>query len=248
MIKFFRHIRQRLFAQNQFNKYLLYAIGEIVLVVIGILIALEIDTRHDISKNKELELKILKEISSDLKSDMLGLSDDLVLMDSISYACKEIIESLRESDDPSPQFGHALNYLRITPHFDPNTSGYELLTSKGIELITNDSLRRTISKLYEIQYPYYRRYENERIQYVDLYIEPELLRYVTFIKDPDRYLKSSALIDGKLYRSMRNDERFLKRVSGIDVENHYVRMRAGSTLEMIRELYEFITDELNERS
>ncbi|NNC83729.1 MAG: hypothetical protein HKN79_09130 [Flavobacteriales bacterium] len=247
MFKFFRRIRQRLLSENRFSKYLLYAIGEIVLVVIGILIALEIDTRHDISKNNQLELKILKEISSDLKSDMQGLSEDIVLMDSISNACNEIKETLRESDAPTPQFGYALNYLRITPHFDPNTSGYELLSSKGIELITNDSLRRAISRLYEIQYPYYRRYENERIQYVELHVEPELLRYVTFTKDPDRYLKSNAWIDSKLYGSMRDDEQFLKRVSGIDVENHYVHMRAGSTLEMIRALYEFITNELNER-
>lgn len=43
MIKFFRHIRQRLLSENKFSKYLLYAIGEILLVVIGILIALQIN-------------------------------------------------------------------------------------------------------------------------------------------------------------------------------------------------------------
>jgi len=43
MIKFFRKIRQQLLTENKFSKYLLYAIGEIVLVVIGILIALQIN-------------------------------------------------------------------------------------------------------------------------------------------------------------------------------------------------------------
>ena len=43
MIKFFRKIRQKLLTQNKFSKYLLYAVGEIVLVVIGILIALQIN-------------------------------------------------------------------------------------------------------------------------------------------------------------------------------------------------------------
>ena len=42
MIKFFRHIRQRLLSENQFSKYLIYAIGEVALVVIGILIHVEI--------------------------------------------------------------------------------------------------------------------------------------------------------------------------------------------------------------
>ena len=51
MIKFFRIIRQQLLPENKFSKYLIYAIGEIVLVVIGILIALQINN----SNNKRIE-------------------------------------------------------------------------------------------------------------------------------------------------------------------------------------------------
>jgi hypothetical protein len=59
MIKFFRKIRQKLLAENKFSKYLIYAIGEIVLVVIGILIALQINNwneqrKADIAENKAL--------------------------------------------------------------------------------------------------------------------------------------------------------------------------------------------------
>ena len=50
MIKFFRKVRQKLIYENKFRKYLLYAIGEILLVVIGILIALQINNRNDLSK------------------------------------------------------------------------------------------------------------------------------------------------------------------------------------------------------
>jgi len=48
MIKFFRKIRQKLLIENKFSKYILYAIGEIILVVIGILIALQINTSIDL--------------------------------------------------------------------------------------------------------------------------------------------------------------------------------------------------------
>lgn len=47
MIKFFRKIRQRLLTENKFSKYLLYAIGEIILVVIGILIAININNTNE---------------------------------------------------------------------------------------------------------------------------------------------------------------------------------------------------------
>jgi len=55
MIKFFRRLRQKLLAENRFSKYLIYAVGEIILVVIGILIALQINTWNEnrIQRKKE---------------------------------------------------------------------------------------------------------------------------------------------------------------------------------------------------
>ena len=52
MIKFFRKIRQNLLSENKFSKYLIYAIGEIILVVIGILIALQINNWNESEKNQ----------------------------------------------------------------------------------------------------------------------------------------------------------------------------------------------------
>ncbi|TXD81592.1 hypothetical protein ESY86_07085 [Subsaximicrobium wynnwilliamsii] len=59
MIKFFRKIRQKLLTENKFSKYLLYAIGEIVLVVIGILIALQIDNNHNYNEQRRVEQEYL---------------------------------------------------------------------------------------------------------------------------------------------------------------------------------------------
>ena len=60
MIKFFRHIRQQLLSENKFSKYLIYAIGEIVLVVIGILIALQIGDINEEEKSKNMESRLDK--------------------------------------------------------------------------------------------------------------------------------------------------------------------------------------------
>tara|TARA_R110002051_G_scaffold323712_2_gene418224 strand:- start:13567 stop:13764 length:198 start_codon:yes stop_codon:yes gene_type:complete len=56
MIKFFRKIRQKILTENKFSKYLLYAIGEIVLVVIGILIALQVNNMNEVEKVKDKEV------------------------------------------------------------------------------------------------------------------------------------------------------------------------------------------------
>ena len=65
MIKFFRKIRQNLLTKNKFSKYLLYAIGEIVLVVIGILIALTINDFNQNRIDKEEEISLIKSIKDD---------------------------------------------------------------------------------------------------------------------------------------------------------------------------------------
>ena len=70
MIKFFRKIRQKMLTENKFSKYILYAIGEILLVVVGILIALNINNNNELEKNKQSVVSSLKEIQSNLLDDI----------------------------------------------------------------------------------------------------------------------------------------------------------------------------------
>ena len=67
MFRFFRTYRQRLLTENRISNYLLYAVGEIVLVVIGILIALQINNWNEGVKNREMERGFYQDILSDLK-------------------------------------------------------------------------------------------------------------------------------------------------------------------------------------
>ncbi len=70
MIKFFRKIRQNLLTENKFGKYLTYAIGEIILVVIGILIALSINNWNENQKKKKQLDAIYTTIEQNLKTDL----------------------------------------------------------------------------------------------------------------------------------------------------------------------------------
>ena len=84
MIKFFRKIRQNLLSEGKTGKYMKYAIGEIVLVVIGILIALSInnwnENRKAYSKSKNYLTEMLKDLESDTLSfntGIRGISEDI---------------------------------------------------------------------------------------------------------------------------------------------------------------------------
>jgi hypothetical protein len=78
-MKIFSRIRQQSFTNNEFSRYLLYAIGEIVLVVIGILLAIQIDNRYEVIKMRESEQIFLK----NLKKELIANYDDLSI--AISY-------------------------------------------------------------------------------------------------------------------------------------------------------------------
>ena len=73
MIRFFRNIRQKLAAENNVAKYLRYAIGEILLVVIGILIALQINNWNENRKQSELKTVYISRLVSDIQQDTLNI-------------------------------------------------------------------------------------------------------------------------------------------------------------------------------
>ena len=77
MIKIFRKIRQALLVENKFRKYILYAIGEIILVIIGILIALQINNWNEQNKKTRTEIIYLREIRKSLEVD---LENEIILL------------------------------------------------------------------------------------------------------------------------------------------------------------------------
>ncbi|MCR9290965.1 MAG: DUF6090 family protein [Bacteroidetes bacterium] len=70
MIKFFRKIRQRMLTENKFSKYLIYAIGEIILVIIGILIALQVNNWNENRKSRNIQNNLLAKLITDLNADI----------------------------------------------------------------------------------------------------------------------------------------------------------------------------------
>ncbi|MBK9737565.1 MAG: hypothetical protein IPO92_22455 [Saprospiraceae bacterium] len=74
MIKFFRHIRQKLIAEGKLVNYLKYVIGEIVLVMIGILLAVQLNNWNENRKNRIFEKEILSQIRSNLEKNKENLN------------------------------------------------------------------------------------------------------------------------------------------------------------------------------
>ena len=136
--------------QNKTGKYLKYAIGEIVLVVIGILIALQLNNWSEQNKSNLFEIKILSELQNDLRSNYQELSS--IKKNYIKAIAKSdsLIEIIKERSFDIHSHSKLLTYL------DPGTLGttnisnttYNFIENNGFEILTNDSLRISISDLY----------------------------------------------------------------------------------------------------
>ncbi|MFY0606104.1 MAG: hypothetical protein JXR10_05275 [Cyclobacteriaceae bacterium] len=150
--------------QGKVWNYILYAIGEIVLVVVGILIAVQIDDWYDHKKKVNLEIKVLREIQVDLENDLIEIGDEIESYQWIANGSSSLEAYYFSKNLYTDSLGSFTYGYEISPHFNPIDGGYQLLKAKGIDLITNDSLRLEINTYYEQSIPYYLKYESERIQ------------------------------------------------------------------------------------
>ena len=145
MIKFFRNTRKSLISDGKISKYLLYAIGEIVLVVVGILIALAI---NNYNQDKDLKLKeqtYLIGLKSEFETSKLKLKE-LIEVNKGNYdGAKQIIEHISKKNEPPTESQFSillLNTFSSDISFNPNNSLLnEMINSGSLKDISNTELR-----------------------------------------------------------------------------------------------------------
>jgi hypothetical protein len=152
-----------LLTENKFSKYLLYAIGEIVLVVIGILIALQINNWNENRITNAEELNILKALVVGLQKDKEDLLYNARSIDKSLASAEIIIEALDNNKPYNDSIPDHFGIMMFPVKFVNSTSAFETLKSKGIDLIKNDELRNNIIDVYDSRYNFFIDQENRNI-------------------------------------------------------------------------------------
>ena len=154
MIKIFTRIRQNLLSEGNTGKYLKYALGEIILVVIGILIALQINNWNEAQKMKHWEHRFLTDLKSELKTNLDQLEEinnRHLLVGKTCDELKSVIPTATIKDKTKIDSLYTLTLFQST--FFPTTGVYDSGLSAGkIENIRNDKLKYEIMNLYNHYY------------------------------------------------------------------------------------------------
>ncbi len=175
MIKFFRKIRQRLLTENKFSKYMLYAIGEIILVVIGILIALQINNANENRKLDTQEQNYLIALQEEFRYNKEQLEKVVYKNNRYGDAALEI---LKHTGPDTPQITEEefsklfLRMINSEVQYRPSNGVLEEIISSGkLDIFKNQELKKHLSSwsgvLYKVRFQ-----ESElgtmRMQLIDL--------------------------------------------------------------------------------
>ena len=149
MLKFFRKIRKNLLTEGNFSKYLLYALGEIILVVIGILIALQIDNWNSEKKDLKAERSYLTSLYGEFSTNLVNLENSIKENDYLIDALEKLsylfhpdtLENISEKE-----VALFLNPLGKEVVYYPSRGvTSDIISSGNLKLIRNNTLRQKIA-------------------------------------------------------------------------------------------------------
>ena len=197
--------------ENKTSKYFKYAIGEIVLVVIGILIALQINNWNDARNNRKYEQEILSLINLNLKNDSMALSNELFKINEANALTDSLLKQVSEGSY-GENVNHWLGKIISFESFKSQSSAFEVLKSKGIEVISDKELQLELISYYdESLYNVYEAFEDveesfkkdwePRLQ--NEFIDYKWLEYAIPVDSRVFFEKQSTISFIKLYKENR---------------------------------------------
>ena len=245
MLTFFRRIRKGLLGDGATTKYLLYAVGEIALVVIGILIALQINNWNESRKERVEEREVLMNLKKALESDLDNQFMKHLLQSESDV--KKINLVLENIENNLPFNDSSRFYLKVLTSdagkvWTPQVAAYNRLESKGLDLISNDRLLDSILNIYSLDYYTITRQFNNYLRNVYDYGRP-IIRRKFLAKFVGETWDGLFPVD---YSSLVEDVEFLNTLTILRDNNRVIIVQLSESKAKVERVIQLINEELDE--
>ena len=228
MMKIFRKIRYELMKKNKVRNYLKYAVGEIVLVMVGILLALQVNNWNENRKNNIKEQAILNELHKDFKKNLDTFypvkRSQLSTYNSGNIVFRNI-HTLHRKESRDSLFRHATNMFGGYPYHPSNGVVESLISSGDFNLIKNDTLRKYLVS-WKDALTNYTDNVNMDIHFWSNMIEPYIIQNGDFLNPVSE--KNEKLFVDPVFTNMLVRKHFFQRnivsaMNGEDGLEHYLK-------------------------
>jgi len=218
MIKFFRKIRYDLMEKNKTSKYLKYAIGEIVLVVFGILIALSINNWNSKRIQQQKERILLTELNKEFRANKIQLDSVLVSHNRSKKSNDYLLSRLpikdvnkENLDSLSIHIWHSGDTYTFNPSSGVTSS---IMNSSSINIISNNELRQLLIGWNDILIDYQEEEELAKDNYHDQ-LKPFEKKYFNYSGIKKNMLNDSR-VDLSILKSLEFDNYVQDRYYNLD--------------------------------
>ena len=243
MIKFFRKIRQNLLMENKTGKYMKYAFGEIVLVVIGILIALSINNWNSNRIQKQKEQLLLGGLNEEFKANKIQLDSVITkhkhALKSVDYLISKLpIKNIKTENLDS--LSYHIYHLGTFYTFNPSGGIINsLINSSNVDIISNNELRQLIISWNDVLLDYQEEEILARDNYINQLKQFEK-KHFNFNSSPYKYLNDPR-VDLSILQTLEFDNYVQDRQFALNniLDNSYGELDAViHTIDKIIELSE----------
>jgi len=185
-----------------------YAIGELILIFLGISLALSFDAWNDNRLLAKQERGTLIEIREGIKKDLDDINENIIGHTNRIGTYRLLIKYIEEDLPVDSKVETNISWLSGTTTFITNRAPYETLKARGIDIITNDKLRQSILEYYDIKQDWLVSNEVDYIHHHRDYMKPMIIKHISFkewkIKDFRKFKNDEHALQ-VLYWSLQND-------------------------------------------
>ena len=253
MINLLRRVRKQYLKEGNYRIYAIYALGEVFLVMMGILLALQVDNWNQKRVQAQVEVDNIENLFFSINEDIqIG-----TLQNMVEYAIQGEQLWIDYLEGNSPYHDSLLNYgyvLGATGFIRPNTAFYESLKLKGMETVENKGLRMLLSIIYEQSFPaiqeamdhFYHAYGSERKEFFSNYFilgEDRMIQYGENFLHTDYVMFNLASLKNK--DAMRADTAFLEFIKMSKLFHQNVLSQLNRTAIDLQKAQNLVSHEYN---